>query len=1651
MDDPEQDGLGAVLRQVGTSSTEDLTRTLRAAAVPIRQRLELAWALFDGSRAAPQHRAKIQRLEAALIRKDELLAEWLFLSMLRELKGAGPDQRALCRDPGAVSLLARLLRSIGAAQPQGRALELRAVLQGPVMPLFLGAFRPEPEAGGAEYVAEVAGLWRVVVEATADGLEIVSAQPDHLAQLLKLVGVACLQTDASAAGRLGESLEEMASMVAYALRCSCESSLNPRKMFALFDERLLVPALQLAGSARAETRSAVLDMLQAGLFHVECMGRFIAASGDKQQQQPGPDSEQNYAGALLTALSAIVPAADGDVRARYAAALPGLLERYLQAATLVCAETRSMATSTIGLSAIAANPLGVSVAETSASCLGMFGFLYGLLAPLCSDERVLAATNRLVRAYFGSACFGTTRNVSALGSEVHQRQTAALDAWLTSLIAPILGDPAAPASVVALALEGIDFALDAGPDLVQTHSELVLDALSRAPDGAAEAGALALSHLVLTLQKGRRLDLLVCGLARIRADPSVGRTNLLATPAFAAELGRAVPQSMPYAQIGACVSALVDAIAAEAARAAPPAAGSKKPSRKRRRLSSGQAQPGTIEMLATAAAALVLATVAAVGTERQRAEYSQLLAEKYAQLMAALAADGLAWARLLLHYAFMEAASQVDGTERWLETCMYPPRVRSVVLPSAADSVDASSAGGARAAALGMLVAFQTAAGWSAFAAAHSAGVVPDAVSAQVDFEAAEAAVRDMASSLFPEACLADEQAAPGRAGGGWARWDGQAHSIGPDNAKDAQWRLLVDWLEVACEYTDASAMRRIATRIVAGLAVPTGGRASSSSSSSGSSSSGSEYAHDLLGQAAFFEAPRVRDAFVPALAGYALQMWTAHSGKPHKQTRLHRKIGHALHGISQSSAGEPSPELAEHIGAATKLAGAADGLEDRHRLSEAQAAAWIQLGRSLLRIPSAYWQPAQVGSVLALALAVDFGVASAAPSPADACALRAAARTLQARLLQHAPEALASLVPHAARAIEHWAGCSAQQLAHPGLAERSQQLVCLVAGLLAQAWLGGEDKDAGAACRKACKALYARLDQAEPLGMAMVLGAFGAIAAAAQQCADRSRIRSSDKWVALVLPWLERLAAQIAGRLQAGDLDRSADAHSSAARVALYCALRRLHDGFAGARLDSDLEAQAGAALQASPQSSGVLALALTLCAACGAAADKDPGDGAPRLLARLARFAASADGMLEPFARAVVVAVAGGAVQPGEGLSGAIVNGALEPLLRALGDEAFGALLASCLKTVRAGGGGSARATSVQLLLTLVRLAGRHNSGSGGDSGGTQRLKAVQRSVGSILSVLHAYVCASGTLDAALGALAVVGEVAVAAPLRLAMFDVCEAMAIVSSIASMPLAAAERGRAAELYCAMCRALGGIVRKHTGLALDSISVLVGVLRPLLHAFVTTQEAADGTATPWIVAWAPLPPQCAEAYGRVLSDLCRARRAAEPQGAGKRRGRDNKTAALVKMTRGTAASGVASVVTMYAPLILAEYCVIQSGGAAAPRDPRAYASRDGAEPTAFRGLTWRPAPVLSTTAATNSSSTSGCTIASPALREALLPGWYTLLDIMTSDDRATLLTLLATPPKTPSALGPARHDGASEVLKTLYQGYLDHYKFTGSI
>ncbi|KAJ2451559.1 hypothetical protein EV183_003544 [Coemansia sp. RSA 2336] len=1660
MRDLELADLDLLLASTSITTTEELTRALRSGSprpgqrLPLQQLLALAWAVFDGSTVSDQYRGTMQRLSAILVRKDEMLSDWIFSTILRELKANKPEKYILYRDPAAIALLASLLESIGKRLPAGSVMEIQNVLSGPIMPLFLKAFADSSQIKDARYAVEIARLWKFIVRFTGDGLEKVSTHPDQLVQLFILQGNVYMDICSDRDSQLKRSLCEAILQTAYAIRRVCETSLNQRKMFELFDENLVFLCLRIIGisAESAQLYEQVLDMLHVCLFSAECISRLVAVLTNKPTKLA--DGEKSYVMRFFDLISAAIGTQDSGLRAEYALALPGLLDRYLQAATLACSETRSMATTTLGLSAVAANPLNLTLTETSSSCLAMYLFMYNLLSPLKADEKILAASNRLAKVYFGNQCFGTVSNSSVVSGDLYQKQADSLSEWLETVIRPILDASNEAASVMLLALEGIDLALDAGPELVQKHSEPVLQAFSRIPADIASQSIAVLNHLILTFKKARKLDLLVSSIASIQESKACKRSdivNLLIAPAFLDELGRAVSQAMPYVQVGTCINALADTIASKASMALDGGGSSKRRRLSRQKSDAKVSQANTehgnaIEMLTTVTATFVLASITTVNTEHQCVQFSRLLANTYKQLMDALSAEECAWERLLLHYVLMEAGSRLDGTERWLESCMYPELVHQYILPK-------SIAKDPRTATLGMVVAFQTAAHWSVFESSIVAGIIPESVVAQINTSTAAAATRNMISSLFPSECLSLSVAASQQASG-WQLWDGQAHTINNLNFMSAQWALLSDWLELACEYADSKAIRNIALRIVAGLCQsPTLARGDT---------------HALLDSADFFEILAIRHELVPAIAEHAVRLFKQQADGLQidaKLPKLVSKVGAVFELMANlNSAATAKSKQIETMGSKLVDILAKLQIKSTHGLSAEQASMWHHLLQALLRFPDVYWEPAHAHVLFALVLAVDIGVAPLCREASDAESLRVLAYTLLERWLQSIPSAVADMTSSIESMVVHWIAVY-EKAASDSLTRQTQSLLSVLMRVLAQAGFGQSKTAVDSVNRKLCMMLLDRLDHSTGTNIStLVLDMVNMVSISAQQYAAKAATQqNSEQWVSLLQSRIDSVAHKIVAHLAAATNDSAVDTQA-ACGVGVYTVLQRLYLSVAGVSSSAHGDISAGMDLSRVTRIDSCFALAMCVYSIHALSMSSESTAATLAFLVRqLAEGALYSDDKQQMIV-SILAAITGITGDKSMSFADAITFYAAEPLLKKLDEKSFAAAFTSFLQTMMLG----TRAPLVcsKFVQAIVRLAYKHD----GREQGIQRQRAVQRRVGTVLAAVHSYVRDRCNMGAISDVLCVVNELVVVSGLRCTMNDIGEALSIIDTVLAMPLRSSLSAKESDaLYCLVCRTLSGIVRRHTNVVLDSISLLTGTLRLLLHAFVTpalprqseNSGEIDPSSTSWIIASAPFSATCADAYSRMLNDLCQAKKSdvsANKQSSAEASLGAEMSSDYVKMTKGTGAANAASVLTAYVPYILAEYCVIQAGGASTYGSRSVHGKWTN---TTFRGLSWRQTPAVSLVNTESATSKTRGTVDSPAIREALLPGWYALLDIMTDDDRQMLLTLLAGQPTTdrqwmpsavwPSVFGPGRHDGASEILKGLYQSYNNFYKYTGHV
>ncbi|KAJ2465862.1 hypothetical protein GGI02_004565 [Coemansia sp. RSA 2322] len=1083
-------------------------------------------------------------------------------------------------------------------------------------------------------------------------------------------------------------------------------------------------------------------------------------------------------------------------------------------------------------------------------------------------------------------------------------------------------------------------------------------------------------------------------------------------------------------------------------------------------------------MLATIAANVILSSSTTVSTEQQRSQFFQLVTRSYEAVCTALARREFRWERLLLHYSFMEVASRMDGTERWLETSMDPLHVSKNILDSDKRE-EAGSSGGPRMEAMGMVVVFQTAAHWTVFSSSASAGIIPQAAGQRTlkDVEEANGVVKQMVSSVFAraEGLLGTAEETASSDAGGWGAWDGQAHSISAANGKRARWQLLTDWLELACEYADSSGIEGIAARIISELSCPgPGARAQS-----------------LVNAAGFIEMTRLRDALGDGLAGFA-------ANALRQQLKKHSSaVGCGALDMLEWLAAEASSSSSSFVGCSEDkdhrrkrrskkrlVSGMLDALMERlggggdiggHGVvCSDQASMWQQLVRGLSCFPPEYWGAEHAHVVLAVGLTADMGIARMCERREDATLLRVHSRALTERVLQciagggstsgasGAAAAVVGLVQHAAGLVEHWAQtASATEEEEDGeergrlLLESTRRLVRLAVGAQAQAAFGQGMEAASTACRELCTGLYGRRGASEAARQ-LGLDSLGAVARAAALYAHKQQGGSGsgsgwDAWRALAASWLERAAQQVHVGIDA--LAEEGTQQLSTWELADYAALWRLHASLAPAGLAPspgpesarglDVARRVARALpqiQTSRQPSFALGLVALLIHQHGALAGGDDVSGP--VLAFLARHVTVAGD------DAALQALAGALLDDGGKSSGSAfaVRVGVEPLLRQLGAAAFGGALDAVL--VRVGAGRVAAAAGCVVVQAFVRAAFRHHGGADGDG----RRKAVQRRVGAILTAAAEAI--GRTPDAVLPALRVASDLVLERALHLRAFDVAEALALVAAAAAAPASATAACAAPALFRAACRVLGALVRHHAAHVLRSAAVLVALLRALLHAFVARGGSApppDAARTPWPAAHAPLPAPCADALARVLAELAACRRPARKTRAAAAAAATD--APIVSHARGSSAAAAAAQVRAFAPFVLAEYCVIQGGG----RHVARRAPGPDAASAAFQGLAWRPVPVpdLATSDPIASPAESPI-IAAPLLRDALLPGLHALLDVMPSGDRAALLALLAADPADarharPSVFGPARYAAAPEILKALYQSYVESFRYGGQV
>ncbi|KAJ2396396.1 hypothetical protein GGI23_003930 [Coemansia sp. RSA 2559] len=1146
---------------------------------------------------------------------------------------------------------------------------------------------------------------------------------------------------------------------------------------------------------------------------------------------------------------------------------------------------------------------------------------------------------------------------------------------------------------------------------------------------------------------------------------------------------------MPFVQVSGCLSALADSIVTKAAAISDLATPTEGSSRKRRRTVNGvksihaPSSVYAIELSATLAANFVLSGATTIKTEQQRVSFGRLLVSKLDELGAALASEDFAWERLLLHYAFVEAGSRIDGMDRWLESCMHPVHVYESVMPKRVRKKQKAPQD-PRTAAIAMLVVFQTATHWSVFMSSASAGIIPDSVTAAVDIDAVTATMTKMVSIFVSSENLGTLAAGDDgvktknlvestNGSDGWDSWDGQAHTISDSNCNGAQWRLMLDWVELICEYADDASVHAIALRIIDGFARVRINEPDTKSQM-------------LLRSASFFEIGKIRDVLALALIEYA-------TGSIHKA-------------VSPKSAAKKSLVREVIPMVVSRLTEKAQ--KQQSILTSDQSLVWIRLLGAIVQFPAVYWTSEQTRVIFAFALVADLKIAKACSNTSDALALQVASRKLIEQQLEHMPSLSMLLVEHISSVVDFWTGSI--RLSDQILLS-SRRIVCLVVGAIAQTAFAQASNPANAACCQLFLYLFNKLSQTVQSETSadyemLTVDAFNTLAGVAKKCVKTMQIDRRREWAALVEPWEDKLAQTVQTKL--GSFDNAEDADDLFATsclgvlISLQSIVRSLGEADSVPRNSVSLTGQTLSSLGKISQHSGVFGLGLVIRAIHSSTKLKS---NVPDILAFLIRHLSAREKAISGNQRllyslqsvmAAIIGVDATAVSC-PSTHGFITSYAVEPLLKSLDPATFEATLVTTIKLSRQFGQSTATVASA-MLLAYVHTGYRQG---GGDKAAIQKRKAVQKRLGSALTSLHASLNVHPTVESAAHVLSAVNELVLEPTMRFTTCDISEALGIVFSVLSLPLNAspspaatgvALHGLVSDLYCLTCKVLSSLVRYHTDRVLDVVSLLVKALRALIHAFVmptfprrlagASGLGIDAESTPWIVAYAPFNARCAEAYARVLDDLVRSRRLASnpahSKGSANTHSENNALAAdnsgYVKLTRGTNAAGAASVIGMFAPYVLAEYCIIQGGGAVSAISLRALgrrAAESASDTSSFYGFGWRPTPVLASNGdgsnilplnvpdSTANSSMRG-TISSTVVREALLPGLHALLDVMSDDSRNTLLALLAGPSSDArqgsatswsSVFGPDRYGGAAEILKSLYKTYQDFYRYSGQV
>ncbi|KAJ1921763.1 hypothetical protein H4219_000496 [Mycoemilia scoparia] len=372
----------------------------------------------------------------------------------------------------------------------------------------------------------------------------------------------------------------------------------------------------------------------------------------------------------------------------------------------------------------------------------------------------------------------------------------------------------------------------------------------------------------------------------------------------------------------------------------------------------------------------------------------------------------------------------------------------------------------------------------------------------------------------------------------------------------------------------------------------------------------------------------------------------------------------------------------------------------------------------------------------------------------------------------------------------------------------------------------------------------------------------------------------------------------------------------------------------------------------------------------------------------------------------------------------------------------------------------------------------------------------KCIQKRALEVLATIELVLARCNRLSVTESALDAVLEIVAGSGVRLTPHIISVVINVLSTITQRPqiatgFAVPNSETFELLYKKIIVILSRIIRNHASEAVKTIPSIITLLRLLLHAFVVpslwdnvTRESHNSFVlkSPWIIAYAPFSASCATEYARFLEYLVHSHTSELTKSSlirptGPNSAQYGQYTTSRAYARGTRAGGMAKMLSRYVPYLLSEYCAIQGGAAILPTPPpsgmHAFSSThsdEGQHPSRrFQGMAWRPSLVDMTnleiekqmheikqdthvTKKKYQKYQKGL-ISDPEIREALLPGWYALLDIINDEGRAMVIAAFNPASMLGSQNGsihiPASLGGAREVLRSLHHDYLQYHKYSG--